>query len=491
MSAYSRVTYTGTGSVFNASFSFPYLNPSDIYVFVNGVSVPFTFLNTSTVTPTAVPAAGATIQVRRATQKTTSPVNFTDGSVLLERDLDLLSTYSLYLAQEADDAVTSSITLNTSNLFDAQSSRIINLANPVAATDAVNRQYFESVYTPLLDAKVTSVAASATTATTQAGIAAVQAAASAASAALSIANSANVTTVAGIASNVTTVAGISANVTAVANNATNVNAAVANAANINSAVSNATNINAAVTNATNITTVAGIAANVTTVAGISTDVTAVKNNAANVTAVAGISGNVTTVAGNTSNINAAVANAANINSAVTNATNINSVVANAANINTVAGINAAVTTVAGISAAVSAVNSNATNINAVNANSSNINTAVANLAALTGKVGQTSSTGSAQLPTGTQAQRDASPIAGSLRFNSDVNKPEVYNGTSWGSVGGGATGGGSDEVFVQNSQAVTSNYTIPVGKNASAVGPISVPNGVSITVSSGSRWVVL
>ena len=107
------------------------------------------------------------------------------------------------------------------------------------------------------------------------------------------------------------------------------------------------------------------------------------------------------------------------------------------------------------------------------------------------KVGRTSSTGSAQLPTGTQAQRDASPIAGSLRFNSDVNKPEVYNGTSWGSVGGGATGGGSDEVFVQNSQAVTSNYTIPVGKNASAVGPITVPNGVSITVSSGSRWVVL
>lgn len=171
MSAYSRVTYTGTGSVFNASFSFPYLNSSDIYVFVDGVSVPFTFLNTSTVTPAAVPAAGATIQVRRATQKTTSPVNFTDGSVLLERDLDLLSTYSLYLAQEADDAVTSSITLNTSNLFDAQSSRIINLANPVAATDAVNRQYFEGVYTPLLDAKVTAAAASAAAALVSQGAA--------------------------------------------------------------------------------------------------------------------------------------------------------------------------------------------------------------------------------------------------------------------------------------------------------------------------------
>lgn len=107
------------------------------------------------------------------------------------------------------------------------------------------------------------------------------------------------------------------------------------------------------------------------------------------------------------------------------------------------------------------------------------------------KVTQTSSTGSARLPTGTQAQRDASPVAGSLRFNSSIGKPEVFNGTSWGSVGGGATGGGSDEVFVQNSQEVTVNYTIPVGKNASAVGPITVPDGVSITVSSGSRWIIL
>jgi hypothetical protein len=193
------------------------------------------------------------------------------------------------------------------------------------------------------------------------------------------------------------------------------------------------------------------------------------------------SDNVTAVANNKTNIDAAVANAANINSAVSNA----------ANITTVAGINAAVTTVAGISTAVSAVNANASNINAVQANEANINTAVANLPALAGKVSQTSSTGSAVLPSGTQAQRDASPLAGYLRFNSTIGKPEVYTGANWGSVGGGATGGGSDEVFVQNSQAVTTNYTIPTGKNASAVGPISVPNGVSITVSSGSRWVIV
>jgi len=265
---------------------------------------------------------------------------------------------------------------------------------------------------------------------------------------------------------------------------------IANSANVTAVANNATNINALVANATNINTVAGVNAAVTTVSGVAPNVTTVAGIAANVTTVAGISANVTTVAGNTTNINAAVANATNINAAVANATNINAAVANATNISTVAGISANVTSVAGISAAVSAVNANATNINAVNANSSNINTAVANLPALAGKVSQTSSTGSAQLPTGTQAQRDASPVAGSIRYNTSINKPEVF-GTSWGSVGGGATGGGSDEVFVQNSQAVTTSYTIPTGKNASAVGPISVPNGIAITVSSGSRWVVL
>ena len=104
---------------------------------------------------------------------------------------------------------------------------------------------------------------------------------------------------------------------------------------------------------------------------------------------------------------------------------------------------------------------------------------------------KTTATGSSILPVGTTAERDASPLAGYLRFNDDIDKPEVYNGTAWGSVGGGATGGGTDEVFVQNSQVVTTNYTIPVGKNAMSTGPITINSGVAVTVSSGSVWVVL
>jgi len=114
-------------------------------------------------------------------------------------------------------------------------------------------------------------------------------------------------------------------------------------------------------------------------------------------------------------------------------------------------------------------------------------TAIAALVALGERTG---ATGALVTPTGTTGERQTG-VAGYLRFNTTLAKPEVYNGTAWGSVGGGATGGGSDEVFVENSQAVTANYTIPVGKNASSVGPITIPDGVAITVSTGSRWVVL
>lgn len=106
-------------------------------------------------------------------------------------------------------------------------------------------------------------------------------------------------------------------------------------------------------------------------------------------------------------------------------------------------------------------------------------------------VAKTSPTGSAELPVGTTAQRDASPQKGYLRFNDDLDKPEVYNGTNWGSVGGGATGAGGDDVFNENSQTITTDYTITAGKSASSTGDITINSGVTVTIPSGSRWVII
>jgi hypothetical protein len=103
----------------------------------------------------------------------------------------------------------------------------------------------------------------------------------------------------------------------------------------------------------------------------------------------------------------------------------------------------------------------------------------------------TSLTGSQILPKGSAAQRDASPLAGYIRFNTDIHEFEGYNGTTWSSVGGGATGGGSDQVFVLNGQIITTNYTIPTGSNASSAGTVTINTGIVVTVSTGSRWVIV
>jgi hypothetical protein len=45
--------------------------------------------------------------------------------------------------------------------------------------------------------------------------------------------------------------------------------------------------------------------------------------------------------------------------------------------------------------------------------------------------------------------------------------------------------------LVVNSNTVSANYSIPSGSSASSVGPITVASGQSVTVPSGSRWVIL
>jgi hypothetical protein len=102
-----------------------------------------------------------------------------------------------------------------------------------------------------------------------------------------------------------------------------------------------------------------------------------------------------------------------------------------------------------------------------------------------------SATSALKLNAGTTAQRPASPVDGDIRYNSTTSKYEGYSGSAWGQLGGGATGGGADTIFVLNGQTVTTDYTIPTGFNASSVGPISVSSGITVTVSTGSVWAIL
>jgi hypothetical protein len=63
--------------------------------------------------------------------------------------------------------------------------------------------------------------------------------------------------------------------------------------------------------------------------------------------------------------------------------------------------------------------------------------------------------------------------------------------TSWGVVSAGATGAGGDEIFYENEQNVTTSYSISTNKNAMSAGEITIDSGVTVTVSSGSDWVIV
>lgn len=104
----------------------------------------------------------------------------------------------------------------------------------------------------------------------------------------------------------------------------------------------------------------------------------------------------------------------------------------------------------------------------------------------TDRVQKTSDTGAAVIPSGTEAQRPT-PATGQLRFNTDATSFEGYNGSEWGSIGGGAT---SDAIY-ENSATIAEDITIVTGRNGMSTGPITINSGITVTVESGARYVVL
>ncbi len=56
---------------------------------------------------------------------------------------------------------------------------------------------------------------------------------------------------------------------------------------------------------------------------------------------------------------------------------------------------------------------------------------------------------------------------------------------------GVSTVGAQAGVFYLNNQTITQNYTIPANQNAMSAGPITIANGVVVTISDGSTWTVV
>ena len=99
-------------------------------------------------------------------------------------------------------------------------------------------------------------------------------------------------------------------------------------------------------------------------------------------------------------------------------------------------------------------------------------------------------TGTIRLPNGTTGERPT-PAAGMIRYNTSENTFEGYSNGAWGAIGGGATGGGGDQVFYENELTVTTDYTLTTNRNAMSTGPITIDAGATVTIPTDQRWVIL
>ena len=147
-----------TSSTGPHAFTFDYLETSHISVLVNGsalAAAPTGFtIDTAakTVTLAADPGTDANVRILRTTPGLTSSqqamlVDFQDGSVLSEADLDKACKQLLFIAQEANDRTSSGAIGLDSTLtkFDAENKRISNLAASVDSSDAVTKSELENV----------------------------------------------------------------------------------------------------------------------------------------------------------------------------------------------------------------------------------------------------------------------------------------------------------------------------------------------------------
>jgi hypothetical protein len=54
-----------------------------------------------------------------------------------------------------------------------------------------------------------------------------------------------------------------------------------------------------------------------------------------------------------------------------------------------------------------------------------------------------------------------------------------------------AIGGEQNKSFYPNEATVTEDYTVASGYNAVSAGPVTVANGKTVTIASGSVWTVV
>jgi hypothetical protein len=432
-------TYTGNGTQTNYSFTFPYLEETAIKVTLDSVvTTAYTLANATTISFNTAPANGVAIRIYRDTAVDNLQSTFFAGSAIRAQDLNNNFLQSNYTVQEIKDRFLDRTGGTMSGELDMGTNKIVNLGTPTANADASTKAYVDSTV----------------------GLAGGYAAAAAASASAAAASE-----------------------TAAETAETNAETAETNAA--ASASAAATSASNAATSATAASTAQTAAETAETNAE-----TAETNAAASATAAASSATSAATSAAS------ALAAFDNFDDTYLGAKASDPTVDNDGDplnggdlyYNTTSNVMRVYTGSAWVTAYVPGDAANITSTATGDVAATNVQAAIAELD--TEKVPRTSTTGSAKLPVGTSAQRDGTPAAGMIRYNSDLSSFEGY-GSAWGAIGGGATGGGTDAWALEHDNTISNDYTVGTGKNVINAGPMTINSGVTVTVPTGSSWSIV
>ena len=142
MSYYSLVKLRGATGQSLFAFDFPYLKREDVRVFVDGTAVSFTFTSPNTIELTTPLTKASDVVIRRFTETGRRLVDYNSVAELTEEVLDMDSLQAFYIVQEALDTAASAVVADIQGNWDAKRGRIINVADPVDDTDAMNRRTF-------------------------------------------------------------------------------------------------------------------------------------------------------------------------------------------------------------------------------------------------------------------------------------------------------------------------------------------------------------
>lgn len=159
--SYQDYTATSDQVASGFSFSFPYLSDNSgvalLDVYVLGVKLATSAYTISTSPQKIVIASGSVavgnaVKITRNSSTAEALVDFENGSVLTESDLDRAYLHGFYLSQEAAEGTGGEL-LSKKGLthYDAEGNKIINVADPDTGQDVATRHFVETLYDTTFD----------------------------------------------------------------------------------------------------------------------------------------------------------------------------------------------------------------------------------------------------------------------------------------------------------------------------------------------------